>query len=118
MHAGMSPLGSGSDMVEQREISMSRPSVGEAGATGQWRNKRPVMDEAKCLAAKSGRVTCQICWVYCPDGCIAQGAGPEIDLTYCKGCGICAQECPAGAIEMVPEALHGVCELPESEAVR
>ena len=26
-----------------------------------------------------------------------------IDLDYCKGCGICAAECPCGAIEMVPE---------------
>ena len=27
----------------------------------------------------------------------------EIDLTYCKGCGICAEECPAGAIGMERE---------------
>ena len=25
-----------------------------------------------------------------------------IDYDYCKGCGICAAECPCGAIEMVP----------------
>jgi pyruvate ferredoxin oxidoreductase delta subunit len=93
------------------EISMSRPSVGEAGKTGDWRNRRPVMDDSKCLAAKAGKVTCQICWVYCPDVCISQGAGPSIDLTYCKGCGICAEECPAGAIEMVPEEQHGTCEM-------
>ncbi|MDO8914498.1 MAG: 4Fe-4S binding protein [Coriobacteriia bacterium] len=92
-------------------IAMSRPSVGEAGLTGDWRNSRPVMDAAKCLAAKSGKVTCQLCWAYCPDACITQGAGPAIDLTYCKGCGICAEECPAGAIAMVPEAEHGTCEI-------
>jgi pyruvate ferredoxin oxidoreductase delta subunit len=28
----------------------------------------------------------------------------EIVYDYCKGCGICANECPAKAIEMVPEA--------------
>ncbi|MGC8974292.1 MAG: 4Fe-4S binding protein, partial [Thermoproteus sp.] len=28
----------------------------------------------------------------------------KIDYTYCKGCGICAHECPTKAIEMVPEA--------------
>lgn len=27
----------------------------------------------------------------------------EIDYDYCKGCGICANECPTKAIEMVPE---------------
>ena len=25
----------------------------------------------------------------------------EIDLDFCKGCGICVAECPCGAIEMV-----------------
>ena len=92
-------------------IAMSRPSVGEAGNTGDWRNSRPVMDASKCLAARAGTVTCQICWVYCPDACITQGAGPAIDLTYCKGCGICAQECPADAITMVPESEHGTCAI-------
>ena len=27
----------------------------------------------------------------------------EIDHDYCKGCGMCVTECPAGAIEMEPE---------------
>jgi len=99
------------------EISMSRPAVGEAGRTGEWRNSRPVVDPAKCLAVKQGKVTCQICWAYCPDGCVAQGVGPVIDLTYCKGCGICAEECPAKAIEMQPEALHGVCAIDADEEV-
>jgi pyruvate ferredoxin oxidoreductase delta subunit len=27
----------------------------------------------------------------------------EIDLDYCKGCGICAEECPVDAIEMIQE---------------
>ncbi|MEN6442107.1 MAG: 4Fe-4S binding protein, partial [Syntrophobacter sp.] len=30
----------------------------------------------------------------------------EIDLDYCKGCGICAEECPAKAIHMVDEHPH------------
>lgn len=29
----------------------------------------------------------------------------EIDLDHCKGCGICVNECPAGAINMVPEEI-------------
>ena len=86
-------------------ISMSRPAVGEAGHTGDWRSKRPVMTAQKCLAVKAGRETCQICWAVCPDACITRGVGPAIALDYCKGCGICAQECPCGAIEMVPEEI-------------
>ena len=28
-----------------------------------------------------------------------------IDLDFCKGCGLCAAECPCGAIEMTPERI-------------
>jgi pyruvate ferredoxin oxidoreductase delta subunit len=28
---------------------------------------------------------------------------PEIDYDYCKGCGICANECPFDAIVMIEE---------------
>ena len=95
------------------EIATSFPSIGEAGETGNWRSSRPVMDLPLCSAVKQGKVTCQICWAHCPDSCITQGAGPVIDLVYCKGCGICAEVCPTGAITMVPEAEHGVCALPD-----
>jgi pyruvate ferredoxin oxidoreductase delta subunit len=62
-----------------------------------------------CLAVKAGRITCQLCWVYCPDACVTRSVGPAIDLTYCKGCGICAAVCPAKAIEMQPEHEPGTC---------
>ena len=93
------------------EIAMSTPSVGEAGATGDWRSKRPVLSVEACLAVKQDKVVCQMCWVYCPDACISKGIGPVIDLKYCKGCGICAEVCPASAIVMVLDAEHGACEL-------
>lgn len=99
--------------MSAHEISQSRPSVGEAGATGDWRNEFPVIVTATCVAAKQGKVTCQICWAHCPDACIVRGAPPVIDLTYCKGCGICAEVCPSSAIEMQPEAAHGVCAADE-----
>jgi Pyruvate/2-oxoacid:ferredoxin oxidoreductase delta subunit len=40
----------------------------------------------------------------CPDGCVLVVDGEYVaDYVYCKGCGICAHECPAGAIQMVAE---------------
>jgi pyruvate ferredoxin oxidoreductase delta subunit len=92
------------------EIAMSKPAIGEAGATGDWRSQRPVVDAAKCSAAKQGRESCQLCWVYCPDACITRGTPPVVDLTYCKGCGICAEECPTDGIAMVAEEEYGVCD--------
>jgi 2-oxoacid:acceptor oxidoreductase delta subunit (pyruvate/2-ketoisovalerate family) len=45
---------------------------------------------------------CDICYGYCPDNAIRKGedGSLEIDYDYCKGCGICASECPCGAIKM------------------
>jgi pyruvate ferredoxin oxidoreductase delta subunit len=59
--------------------------------TGEWRAFRPIFGEAAC-------VHCMICWLFCPDSCILVDAenvkmvGFELD--FCKGCGICAAECP------------------------
>jgi NADPH-dependent glutamate synthase beta subunit-like oxidoreductase len=49
---------------------------------------------------------CDNCYGVCPDNAITKlgpGKGFAIDLDYCKGCGLCAAECPCGAIDMVPE---------------
>lgn len=44
---------------------------------------------------------CDNCWHFCPDAAVIKTtAGYEIDYDYCKGCGICAQECPCGHIDM------------------
>jgi len=71
--------------------------------TGSWRAMRPVLDEEKCIK-------CLICWKFCPEpsiDLINDGAdGIRFNLEYCKGCGICAHECPKGAITMVPEVEH------------
>ncbi len=48
---------------------------------------------------------CDNCYGVCPDNAVVK-VGPgdfRINYDYCKGCGMCATECPCGAIEMVPE---------------
>jgi pyruvate ferredoxin oxidoreductase delta subunit len=81
--------------------AMCKPAVGEAGKTGDWRDATPIIDHTKCIASVKNRPACYLCWLYCPEGIVAAGVPVEIDLTYCKGCGICAEECPAKAITMV-----------------
>ncbi len=83
--------------------AMSTLAVGEAGKTGDWRDLRPVIDRGKCIPSVKNRRACFLCWLYCPDGVVKAGIPVEIDLDYCKGCGICAEECPAKAITMVVE---------------
>jgi 2-oxoacid:acceptor oxidoreductase delta subunit (pyruvate/2-ketoisovalerate family) len=49
---------------------------------------------------------CDNCYGVCPDNAVIKlgvGEGFRIDYDYCKGCGICATECPSGSILMVPE---------------
>jgi pyruvate ferredoxin oxidoreductase delta subunit len=76
---------------------------GEAGRTGDWRAKRPIIDLSKCTPCKKQKDTCYLCWLYCPDGTVKRAIPVEIDLEYCKGCGVCAQVCPTKAITMEDE---------------
>jgi 2-oxoacid:acceptor oxidoreductase delta subunit (pyruvate/2-ketoisovalerate family) len=49
---------------------------------------------------------CDNCVGVCPDNAVLKvddANGYAIDYDYCKGCGLCAEECPCGAIEMEPE---------------
>ncbi|MBN2142435.1 4Fe-4S binding protein [Candidatus Woesearchaeota archaeon] len=83
--------------------------------TGDWRTFRPIHDKEKCI-------NCMICWMLCPDSAIKAG-GPDcpekgakgasdkpstcnfggFDLEHCKGCGLCAANCPTKAITMKQE---------------
>jgi len=69
--------------------------------TGAWRTWRPIMHAEKCIS-------CYICWKFCPDVSVIVDdeeaeTVPRFDYDHCKGCGICAHECPKDAIEMVLE---------------
>jgi 2-oxoacid:acceptor oxidoreductase delta subunit (pyruvate/2-ketoisovalerate family) len=49
---------------------------------------------------------CDNCYGVCPDNAVIK-LGPgnrfKFNYDYCKGCGLCATECPCGAIKMAPE---------------
>lgn len=49
---------------------------------------------------------CENCYLYCPEGAIypqRTGLGYRIDYDYCKGCGVCMEECPRNAITLEEE---------------
>lgn len=65
--------------------------------TGDWRAFKPIVDQGKCI-------NCLICWIFCPDAAIFRlEKFVGVNNDYCKGCGICANECPVKAITMVEE---------------
>jgi pyruvate ferredoxin oxidoreductase delta subunit len=67
--------------------------------TGDWKSQHPEWDDSRCIK-------CGICSLFCPDECISQQKDGYFrsNLFYCKGCGICAQECWTQAIHMVEES--------------
>jgi NADPH-dependent glutamate synthase beta subunit-like oxidoreductase len=66
-----------------------------------------VFEARRCLSC-GNCFECDNCYGMCPDNAVIKlgpGRRYTIDLDYCKGCGICAAECPCGAIDMVPEQI-------------
>lgn len=93
----------GQDLFEIM-TSNAEGGEGDAGNTGSWRVERPVIKMELCTPAKKQKASCHLCWLYCPDGVISKDLEPQIQMEYCKGCGICAEECPTNAIDMVAES--------------
>ena len=66
----------------------------------QGRAANPETEAGRCLSCGHCN-SCAVCWTFCPDLAIAnETQGFEFFLDYCKGCGICAKECPGGVLEM------------------
>ena len=89
-----------------------RPRLEKARLTGDFGEVVGGLDadtalyEARRCLSCGNCFGCDNCYGVCPDNAVLKIAGAhgyEIDLEYCKGCGLCAAECPAGAIVMEPE---------------
>jgi 2-oxoacid:acceptor oxidoreductase delta subunit (pyruvate/2-ketoisovalerate family) len=97
-----------------------RPRLAAARRTGTFDEVTGGLDESTALFEARRCMSCgncfgcDNCYGACPDAAILKNTGViktgpggpgdyEIDYDYCKGCGICAAECPCGAIAMVPE---------------
>jgi len=72
----------------------------------QGLDQSTALQEARRCLSCGNCFECDNCFGVCPDNAVIK-LGPgrrfQIDLDFCKGCGICAQECPSGSIVMVPE---------------
>ena len=57
-------------------------------------------EAARCLSCGVCN-ECDLCVTYCPEGMLKRvGHRFEFDYSYCKGCGVCAAECPRNVIVM------------------
>ncbi|MBF0548481.1 MAG: 4Fe-4S binding protein [Candidatus Riflebacteria bacterium] len=78
--------------------------------TGGWRSKRPVFQSEAC-------VHCLTCWILCPDNSVLASQGKVIgyDYDHCKGCGICAFECPVNKSHLAGKAKKGPAIIMQEE---
>jgi len=73
---------------------------GFAEITGGLDQTAAAREASRCLSC-GVCFQCDNCWHFCPDAAvIKQGAAYQVDYNFCKGCGICVQECPCGHIDM------------------
>lgn len=64
-----------------------------------------LFEARRCLSC-GNCFECDNCYGVCPDNAVIKlGPGKRFQFKYdyCKGCGLCVEECPCGAIKMVPE---------------
>jgi 2-oxoacid:acceptor oxidoreductase delta subunit (pyruvate/2-ketoisovalerate family) len=64
-----------------------------------------LFEARRCLSC-GNCFECDNCFGVCPDNAVikfGESAKYEFNYDFCKGCGICARECPCGAIDMIPE---------------
>lgn len=87
--------------VEQRQ--------GDAEVESSLDKGQAVAEAARCFSCGQC-LACDNCWTLCPDNAVLKTEQmPEddspyvFDYDYCKGCGICASECPCGFIRMEEE---------------
>ena len=71
----------------------------------QGLDEADVHAEARRCFACGACTGCDNCLIFCPDMAIRRvdASGYEVLSDYCKGCGLCARECPRGALVMVAE---------------
>ena len=74
---------------------------------GSLDESNALYEARRCLSC-GNCFECDNCYGVCPDNAVIKlGPGKrfEFNYDYCKGCGLCATECPCGAIKMVPERI-------------
>ena len=90
----------------QPVLDIARRRTGFDEVLGGLDESNALFEARRCLSC-GNCFECDNCYGVCPDNAVIKlGPGKrfEFNYDYCKGCGMCAEECPCGAIEMHPEA--------------
>ncbi|MBF0447888.1 MAG: NAD(P)-binding protein [Magnetococcales bacterium] len=88
-------------------LSLIRRQSGFEEVLGNLDESNALFEARRCLSC-GNCFECDNCYGACPDNAITKlGPGKrfKINYDYCKGCGLCAVECPCGAIDMIQETI-------------
>jgi NADPH-dependent glutamate synthase beta subunit-like oxidoreductase len=91
------------------QLELARRSSTFDEVVGGLDASNALFEARRCLSC-GNCFACDNCYGVCPDNAVIKldEPGPyqyEINLDYCKGCGLCAAECPCGAIDMEQETV-------------
>lgn len=90
---------------QQPYLTMVRRQSSFDEVVGGLDQKTALLEARRCLSCGTC-FECDNCYGICPDNAIIKlgpGKRYEINYDFCKGCGLCAEECPCGAIDMIKE---------------
>jgi 2-oxoacid:acceptor oxidoreductase delta subunit (pyruvate/2-ketoisovalerate family) len=91
----------------QPQLDLARRTSSFDEVQGGLTEDTALFEARRCLSC-GNCFECDNCYGVCPDNAVIKlGPGKRFDFNYdyCKGCGICAAECPCGAIDMVKETV-------------
>ena len=91
--------------TEQPALEVARRQTGFEEVLAGLDETNALFEARRCLSC-GNCFECDNCYGVCPDNAVIKlGVGQRFrfNYDYCKGCGLCAAECPCGAIEMIPE---------------
>jgi 2-oxoacid:acceptor oxidoreductase delta subunit (pyruvate/2-ketoisovalerate family) len=95
------------DKTVQPRLDLARRQTTFEEIHGGLDETNALFEARRCLSC-GNCFECDNCYGVCPDNAVIKlGPGKRFEFNYdfCKGCGLCAAECPCGAIDMVPETI-------------
>jgi NADPH-dependent glutamate synthase beta subunit-like oxidoreductase len=98
---------SDADQSVQPALDLARRQAGFAEVHGGLDETTALFEARRCLSC-GNCFECDNCYGVCPDNAVIKlGPGKRFRFNddFCKGCGLCAAECPCGAIVMERETI-------------
>lgn len=95
------------NMREQPVLDLNKRKSTFGEVLGDLDEANAQYEARRCMSC-GNCFECDNCYTVCPDNAIiklGRGNRFQINYDYCKGCGMCVEECPCGSMLMEPEEL-------------